>query len=102
MAKPTMTVTPKGKGPLDPTTRVKQSFIGPKGLITDTKSINELRAIVFTVYKGDEYKDGPPFETKAVMDRTIQLGQVFSWSWDEAEKAHEEMANQAYTRITAN
>lgn len=71
----------------DTTVRVKSTYLtsdGPKIEVDDVKG-HQLLGVIVTVYKGDNYKGGPPFETRFVGGKSPPV-QV--WTWEEADAAH--------------
>jgi hypothetical protein len=79
----------------DDTTRVQTTLVcrdPERGVIdlplTDLQPRHDIKAIVFTIYRGDNYTAGPPFETRIFRNKDdITLSET-CWSWDDANMAH--------------
>lgn len=87
--------------PDDPSVRVKTTWITPEGPKGQTESARGLRGIVGTIYKGDDYTKGPPYETFIVMHKK-QEDYAKAWTREEAELNHANAVVLANHRVRPN
>lgn len=86
---------------LDPSARVKTTCITPEGPRANLVGAYDIQAIVSTIYRGDTYKDGPPYTT-IILLHSKQEQPTDSWSKDDAELDHQRAIQRALTIVRAH
>lgn len=79
---------------IDPTARVKTTCLTPEGPQALLEGAHDIQAIISTIYRGDSYKDGPPFTT-IILLHSKQEQQADSWTREDAEIDHSRAIQRA-------